>query len=179
MGNPFIAEYTQILMKKGNELGWLNKLVQRRLVVVSGLLAWGVGYNTLRAGRYVLAEPSWQPLVARPLITDGLFFLLLLFGVSWMAWSLLALRSLARRPELREWIQEAWWTEPLLLQILAFSEHWIMATFYFLATGDAIRGRMLGWLSALHILIVLLVGPAWVERYIKQEANEVTGQADD
>lgn len=158
---------------------WLHRLAWRRFVVISGWLAWLVGSDFLKTSRNVVTEPSWQPSITHPRFVDGLFVLLLLYGLGWIAGSLMALRALARRPELRARIEAQWWAEPILLQIITFGEHWIMGMFYVFATGDINRGAILGLLSGLHVLVVLLVGPAWVKRAVKQGTNEVTKQHHD
>lgn len=147
-----------------NRLSWLSRLVWRRFVVISGWLAWLVGGDIFRISRDVITKPSWESFVTHQRVVDGLFVFLVVYGIGWIAGSMLTVRLLADQPELGERIQGCWWAEPILLQIFTFSEHWIMATFYVLATGDVIRRGVLGWLSALHILVVLLVGPAWVKR---------------
>ena len=147
-----------------NHLSWLDRLVWRRFVVISGWLAWFVGSDFLKTSRDVVAEPSWQPAVIHPRLVHGLFLLLLLYGLGWIVGSLMALRALARRPALRERIEAQWWAEPILLQMIVFGEHWIMGMFYVFATGDVERGAILGAVSGLHILVVLLVGPGWVKR---------------
>jgi hypothetical protein len=145
--------------ESSNSPAWLHQLTQRRFVLVSGVLALLVGSNILRVAQGMIPGPSGQALIADPLITQAFFFVLLVYAFIWIAGSVVGLRALSRQPVLRESIRAQWWNTPIVLQVIVFGEHWVLATFYVFLTGDAGRGAALGLISLLHILVVLIVGP--------------------
>ena len=143
---------------------WLHRLIWRRYLIIAGILAWGFGSNLLRTGQEMVVQLSRHLLVADSAIRMGIFFLFLVNDLTWIAGSLAVLRFLARKPTIRQCIEQRWWATPLLLQTVVFTLHWVVALSYILITGDMERGVVLGWTSWLQILLLLTIGPICVER---------------
>jgi len=138
---------------------WLRQLIWRRYLIITGVIAWGFGSNLLRTSQEMVAQLSWHPLVTGSTTRSGVFFLLLLSDLAWIVGSLAALRSLAREPSLKQRIERQWWAIPPLLQIVVFIQYWIVAVSYTLISGDVERGVVLGWMSWLHVLVLVTLGP--------------------
>ncbi|MCB0199983.1 MAG: hypothetical protein H6649_05850 [Caldilineae bacterium] len=138
---------------------WLAKLVWRRFIVISGLLALAAGSGLFRLGLDLVTGPNWQPPVRQPFAANALFAFLFVYSIVWIGGSLGGLRSLAKDSSLRHKIESQWWSVPLLIQIIVLTEFWVVATFYVLLTADICKGVLLGMLFILNALGVFLFGP--------------------
>ena len=143
---------------------WYKRLAQRRLIAISGLLAFLSGSALLRTAERSVNKPDWLAPIQGASITQILFWFLLVYGLTWILVSFYVLWKLARSSDLQDQFKTRWWSQqPLLVQIVVFVEHWIFATLFVFLTGDLERGVMLAFLSILHIILALLFAPRLVQ----------------
>jgi len=146
-----------------SEHGWINPLAHRRLILISGVIAFFLASALLDVAGQVIALPEWESPLADVTIMRVLFYLLILHGLFWIAGSLAGLRALARNMDLRARLQQQWlFQHPILVQIVAFVEHGVIALLYILLTGDEKRGVILASLLILHVAVALLFAPRMV-----------------
>lgn len=138
---------------------WLQQLAQRRLLLVSGAIAFLVGSSILRTAESISSRSYWRP-VLEPPAAQFAFWLLLLYAFIWIIGSLLALHALSRKEELRQSLaSHPLMQQPLLVQIVTFVTHWILATAYVFLTADITGGILLSGMGVVHILLALLLAP--------------------
>ena len=143
---------------------WCKQLAQRRLIAISGLLAFLSGSSILRTAESTISRPGWLAPLHNAVVSNILFWFLLVYGLTWILITFVGLWKLARSAELQDRIEAHWWSQqPILIQISAFIEHWIFATVYVFLTGDLERGAMLAFVSILHIVVALLFAPRLVQ----------------
>ena len=139
---------------------WYKQLVQRRLIAISGLLAFLCGSALLSTAERTIGQPDWLAPIQSGSISQIFFWFLLVYGLTWILISFFGLWKLARSVELQDRIEAQWWSQqPMIIQIVVFVEHWIFATVYVFLTGDLERGVVLAFVSILHIVLALLFAP--------------------
>lgn len=147
------------------DLGFAKHSSDRKLIAASGLITFLVGSAILRIAERVISRPVWSfPLVGTS-IAQALFWILFVYGLVWVTLSLYGLWKLSGSVELPDRLRSQWWLrQPMLVQIVVFVEHWIMATVYVFLTGDLERGVILAFLSLLHIAVALAIAPRLVAK---------------
>ncbi len=143
-----------------SEHGWVDPLAHRRLILISGVIAFFLANEFLSVARRTVALPGWQTPITDKTVANVLFYLLLLYGFFLIVGSLAGLRALARNADLQARLQQQWlFQHPILVQILAFVEHGVSALLYILLTSDEERGVILASLLILHVAVALLFAP--------------------
>ncbi len=143
-----------------SEHGWVDPLAHRRLILISGVIAFFLANEFLSVARRTVALPGWQTPITDKTVANVLFYLLLLYGFFLIVGSLAGLRALARSADLQTRLQQQWlFQHPILVQILAFVEHGVSALLYILLTSDEERGVILASLLILHVAVALLFAP--------------------
>lgn len=137
----------------------------RKLIVVSGFLSFIIGSAILRVIENMIFEMDWHLLIQNASTTQLLFWFMIFYGFVWIAGSFYGLWKIDKSSELQDRLQSQWWfQQPMLVQIIVFVEHWIMATVYVLLTSDLESGVILAFLSLLHIAVALAIVPRLVTK---------------
>ena len=141
----------------------IQMFARRPLILISGVIAFFLVSALLDVAGQVIALPEWKSPLANVTIMRVLFYLLILHGLFWIGGSLAGLRALARDMDLQTRLQQQWlFQHPILVQIVAFVEHGVVALLYILLTGDEKRGVILASLLILHVAVALLFAPRMV-----------------
>jgi len=145
--------------------GFAIRATDRKLIAVSGLLSFIIGSAILRVLENMIGEMDWHVLIQDASTAQLLFWFMIFYGFVWIAGSFYGLWKLDKSSELQDRLQSQWWfQQPMLVQIIVFVEHWIMATVYVLLTSDLERGVILAFLSLLHIAVALAIVPRLVTK---------------
>ncbi len=138
----------------------LAQIASRPMLAIAGLIAFLLIGGLLDVSQQIVALTSWQPIIKGPGMTQMAFWAFLAFSLGWIVYSLWGLRAVARNEALQKQLAgQQLWQHPLLVQVVFFVEHGVMATLYSLLTGDVNRGVILGILVLVHILAAVLLAP--------------------
>ncbi len=145
----------------------VDEFAGRPQLLISGLISFLFIGGLLDVSQQIIAFTPWRP----PLTDAGrmrlLFWALLAFALFWIAYSLWGLWAVARNETLQQRLAtQRLWQKPLLLQVVFFTEHGVLAVIYSLLTGDLNRGVILGLLVLLHIAAAVVFAPLIVRRAV-------------
>ncbi len=141
----------------------IKSFTRRWLILLSGVISFFLATEFLSVARRSVALPGRQTPITNQTVANVFFYLLLLNGFFLIVGSLAGLRALARNMDLRTRLQQQWlFQHPILVQILTFVEHGVIALLYILLTGDEKRGVILASLLILHVAVALLFAPRMV-----------------
>jgi len=142
----------------------VRELSSQRLIIASGLISFLLVRIPLEVAQDTVKLAEWNKTTVPIRIFQLLFLLFLCYGIFWIVGSVLGLRVLAQNEKLQVQLAKQWiFQHPLLVQIIAFVEHGVMAGLYILLTGDEKRGAILMFLLVLHVLVALIFAPMMVQ----------------
>lgn len=142
----------------------LAQIASRPPLLIAGLISFLLIGGLLDVSQQIVTMTAWQPVITDPGMAQIVFWVFLVFAFGWIVYSLWGLRTVARDEALQKRLAgQQLWQQPLLVQVVFFMEHGVMATLYSLLTGDVNKGVILGVLVLVHILAAALFAPVLVK----------------